>query len=242
MSPGWPKLEEGRLHLDRLLNYLWKCCFKKCGEEAFHHQLFKQISTSSLWPKQDHHHHLENTAITHTLCHLWLERLFPQMSMTCGKHGCSAKPTGKYDWGAKAKGQNTARTGSMQYLKLSVSSSAGDLWKNHSWPTREAAAASTCSSWWFQWSVTKQMFWFQNLKRKTRQIFIEKLIFTICLIMTLKYTWVSSLHLGITTLMIHTSLPHPTKKQWGKERLSLSKAHKWYSLCHVQRNTQHHNN
>lgn len=45
--------------------------FKKMWEEALHGQLFKQVSASvslALKQKQDHHHHLGNSAITRMPC------------------------------------------------------------------------------------------------------------------------------------------------------------------------------
>lgn len=80
--------------------------FKKMWEEAFHGQLSKQISTSvSLVQKQkqDHHHHLENSPITHVCANQLLFSL--QMPATCGKCDCPAKPTEKYNFAPRLKGQ-----------------------------------------------------------------------------------------------------------------------------------------
>ncbi|XP_035121331.1 large ribosomal subunit protein eL37-like [Callithrix jacchus] len=54
----------------------------------------------------------------HTLCHCCGSKAYHLQELTCGKCGYPTKRKRKYNWSAKAKRQNTTRTGPMRHLKI----------------------------------------------------------------------------------------------------------------------------
>uniref|UniRef100_A0A8C9DDG5 Large ribosomal subunit protein eL37 n=1 Tax=Prolemur simus TaxID=1328070 RepID=A0A8C9DDG5_PROSS len=54
----------------------------------------------------------------HTLCCHCGSKAFHLQKSTCGKCGYPAKYKTKYNWSAKAKRQNTTRTGRTRHLKI----------------------------------------------------------------------------------------------------------------------------